>query len=217
MNIKNKKIVISTLILITILLSIMIFVSYSYYDSQNTIDNILSEIQNGNLEEDTLAMYVDGNAISSMNAVPSGYVIDEENSYCYTTNSNNHDGNATLYTNNNGEHVIGNLVTGEKCVVYFVEGMKLINFTVYLHDGAKVNESFTFTAEQGMTFRDWIHSEYNNNPNVVIYTPGNICVYFEYNCFAFTSCNANDSFEQNSLIVENTTYEPLVDGPAPCM
>ena len=113
---KNKSIYI-TIFLISI--ALIALISYSYYSNTVSLNSIINDIQNGSIEDDTLAMYVDGNEVQSMNAVPSGYIIDEENSFCFTTDKNNPDTNATLYTNSNGEHVIGNLSKGEKCVVYF--------------------------------------------------------------------------------------------------
>ena len=55
----------------------------------------------------------------------SGYVINEEQSYC-TIDGENKDDNANLYTNSNGEHVIANLQKGSKCYLYFDEYVETI-------------------------------------------------------------------------------------------
>ena len=50
----------------------------------------------------------------------SGYVINEEKSYC-TVDGETKDTNALLYTNDSGEHVIANLQKKSKCYLYFDE------------------------------------------------------------------------------------------------
>ena len=96
-------------IVITIVLIGLMSISIFYNKNDN---DILSDGA-------TLAIYVDNNEVASLNDVPSGYVIDTTQSYCYKTDRNTPDTGAILQTNGSGEHIIGNLVKNEKCMLYF--------------------------------------------------------------------------------------------------
>ncbi|CDF11552.1 unknown [Mycoplasma sp. CAG:776] len=69
-----------------------------------------------------IAMYQEENGTyKEIEEMPSsGYVINEEESYC-TIDNVNEDTSSVLYTNSNGEHVIGNLKKNSKCYLYFDE------------------------------------------------------------------------------------------------
>ncbi len=75
-----------------------------------------------------MAMYKnDGSGDIEINEMPSSdYSINESKSYCYTTDSNNHDSNPKLYTLSSGEHVIANLDKNDKCYLYFDKKVDLI-------------------------------------------------------------------------------------------
>ncbi len=57
---------------------------------------------------------------SETNTMPNrDYVINEENSFCYIGSKDNIDNEARIYTNEQGEHVISNLIKSDKCILYF--------------------------------------------------------------------------------------------------
>ncbi len=71
--------------------------------------------------EDTNGTEIKNNIkYSETNTMPnSDYVINEENSYCYIGSKDNIDREARIYTNEQGEHVISNLIKNDKCILYF--------------------------------------------------------------------------------------------------
>ena len=66
-------------------------------------------------QEDESEEYIEVEVMPS-----SGYVINETQSYC-TVDNVNKDEEAILYTDDEGQHVIGNLKKGSKCYLYFDE------------------------------------------------------------------------------------------------
>ena len=66
-------------------------------------------------QEDESGEYIEVEVMPS-----SGYVINETESYC-TVDNVNKDEEAILYTDDEGQHVIGNLKKGSKCYLYFDE------------------------------------------------------------------------------------------------
>ena len=95
-----------------------------------------------------MAMYQenDSGEYETINIMPSsGYIINEEKSYC-TLDNVNKDPNVKLYTNSNNENVIANLQTNSKCYLYFdrketISDIILANKTVLTRD----NFSIAFT------------------------------------------------------------------------
>ncbi|MBR4231180.1 MAG: hypothetical protein IKR74_03365 [Bacilli bacterium] len=96
-------------IVITIVLIGLMSISIFYNKNDN---DILSDGA-------TLAIYVDNNEVASLNDVPSGYVIDTTQSYCYKTDRNTPDTGAILQSSVSGEPIMGNVVKNEKCMLYF--------------------------------------------------------------------------------------------------
>ncbi len=87
-----------------------------------------------------MAMYQsdDGTNYTEINKMPeSGYVINEEKSYC-TINNVDKDGSAKLYTNN-GEHIIKNLQKNEKCYLYFDNAYRVTSINDLANNLAKVS------------------------------------------------------------------------------
>ena len=87
-----------------------------------------------------MAMYKsdDGTNYTEINKMPeSGYVINEEKSYC-TINNVDKDGSAKLYTNN-GEHIIKNLQKNEKCYLYFDNAYRVTSINDLANNLAKVS------------------------------------------------------------------------------
>ncbi len=88
-----------------------------------------------------MAMYKndDGTNYTEINKMPeSGYVINEEKSYC-TINNVNKDGKAKIYTDKYGQHVIGNISKNDKC--YLVLGnIEVNNYTPDFSEAATTDE-----------------------------------------------------------------------------
>ena len=81
----------------------------------------------------------DGTNYTEINKMPeSGYVINEEKSYC-TINNVNKDGKAKIYTDKYGQHVIGNISKNDKC--YLVLGnIEVNNYTPDFSEAATTDE-----------------------------------------------------------------------------
>ncbi len=69
----------------------------------------------------SIAMYqVDGEEEKKITEMPEGnYTIDTQRSYCVLKGEKEHDKEAILKTNENGEHIISNLAPEERCFVWF--------------------------------------------------------------------------------------------------
>ncbi|MCM1053732.1 MAG: hypothetical protein NC483_07150 [Ruminococcus sp.] len=97
-------------------------------------------------------MYIsdDSENYEETNIMPnSGYVINDEKSFCYIGNKDNIDRDAKLYTNSNGEHIISNLIKGDKCILYFDKTFtmeeRLANYYTNKSERNTFNESFVTT------------------------------------------------------------------------
>jgi len=113
-KIKNhKKIVIGGLITLGFITTLILTTSKAKYKNVQTLDLVNGTINYKPYDFKVMAMYKnDGSGDVEINEMPSsGYIINESKSYCYTTDSNNHDSNAKLYTNSNGEHIFKNLAS----------------------------------------------------------------------------------------------------------
>ena len=162
--------------LIAVVISFLIGTSKAFYVKSNGNEIISGNITGTLTDFQIMNIYVDGNETNTM---PTGdYSIDEENSYCYISDPLIHDSNVNLYTNSNGEHIIGGFTKGEKCVLYF-ESKVLITFTI---------DNQELTAEEGMTWGEWIASEYNTtnigNPiceSYITFVENNKLYYINYN------------------------------------
>ncbi len=97
-----------------LIISVALIINKYNYNNINSLEINKKSIDNNNLN--TIAMYVDGEPTDTMPGA--GYEIDQESSYCYTTDPNQHE-NVTLSTDSEGNLVIGNLKKGSKCFFYF--------------------------------------------------------------------------------------------------
>ena len=117
---KKKRWIIGSIAVIG-LISVGIYAgSYAKYQNIEDIKLVEGNINYKPYDFKMMAMYKsdDGTNYTEINKMPeSGYVINEEKSYC-TINNVDKDGSAKLYTNN-GEHIIKNLQKNEKCYLYF--------------------------------------------------------------------------------------------------
>ncbi len=108
-----------------ILLSIILLVIGVIFINRKQEEQIL-DVNSLNISEENtpvLAMYKndtgDTKDDQEIDTMPEeGYTIDEQRSYCYTTDKNNPD-EVDLHTNDNGEHIIGKLKKNSKCFLYF--------------------------------------------------------------------------------------------------
>ena len=80
----------------------------------------------------------------------SGYVINETKSYC-TADGKNKDQDAILYTNDNGEHVIGNLQKNSKCYLYFDKEISIRDTLLANYPTKLTRSSFTSTVTNTTT------------------------------------------------------------------
>ncbi|MCM1052606.1 MAG: hypothetical protein NC483_01325 [Ruminococcus sp.] len=125
MKLENNKKVISALgggLLLILIVTLL--VSESNYRVTAT-----SELASGTVKDnsnyDRVAIYInegDGSykELDKTSPMPSnGYAINEDKSYCYIGTKDKIDKEAKLYTNSNMEHVISNLIQGDKCILYF--------------------------------------------------------------------------------------------------
>ena len=117
---KKKRWIIGSIAVIG-LISVGIYAgSYAKYQKIEDLKLAEGKINYKPYDFKIVAMYKsdDGTNYTEINKMPeSGYVINEEKSYC-TINNVDKDGSAKLYTNN-GEHIIKNLQKNEKCYLYF--------------------------------------------------------------------------------------------------
>ena len=128
-------------VLITIILTGVMTISVLYNANDN--NNILNE--NGA----TLAIFVDNNEVSSLNDVPTGYVIDEEQSFCYKSVKTTPDTGAIFYSNAYKEHIIGNLVKNERCVLHFEFGKRYWHSNSYYGPGYEPTTAYTIGPNTG--------------------------------------------------------------------
>ncbi len=119
---KNK--VILGIIIINIILTYLIILNnYKHYNTNIEDNNINYNYSNLAIyqKKDTEACKTstDDSCYEEIPSLPSGeeYVINQEKSVCYLKSSDKH--YDRLYTNQNGEHVIKNMLKEEKCYVYF--------------------------------------------------------------------------------------------------
>ena len=90
---------------------------------------------------------------------PEGYVLNEEKSNC--------DNGSTLSWDYNNNSVLVTATKEDSCKVY-MDKKVLIYFTLPNAYGSKVQ----LTAEKGMTWQDWISSNYSNDYDYYVYCSG---------------------------------------------
>ena len=117
----NQKYFYYALILgVVLLITVSSIFSYAKYQRIEDIKLVEGNINYKPYDFKIMAMYKsdDGTNYTEIDTLPeSGYLINEEKSYC-TVNNVDKDNNARIYTNN-GEHIIKNLSKNEKCYLYF--------------------------------------------------------------------------------------------------
>ena len=137
---KKKRWIIGSIAVIG-LISVGIYAgSYAKYQNIEDIKLVEGNINYKPYDFKMMAMYKsdDGTNYTEINKMPeSGYVINEEKSYC-TINNVDKDGSAKLYTNN-GEHIIKNLQKNEKCYLYFDNAYRVTSINDLANNLAKVS------------------------------------------------------------------------------
>ena len=120
-NIKRNVIIV--IFIIVIISAVILNYTLAKYRVTDSVPIIHSEINYTPYDFKIMAMYQEddtGEYIEIEQMPSSGYVINEEKSYC-TLDNVNKDNEAKLYTNDNGEHVFSGLKKSSKCYLYFDE------------------------------------------------------------------------------------------------
>ncbi len=136
----HRKEVIGGLILISVIGILAVNLTKAKYQGIEDIKLVEGNINYKPYDFKMMAMYKsdDGTNYTEINKMPeSGYVINEEKSYC-TINNVDKDGSAKLYTNN-GEHIIKNLQKNEKCYLYFDNAYRVTSINDLANNLAKVS------------------------------------------------------------------------------
>ncbi|MCM1053000.1 MAG: hypothetical protein NC483_03400 [Ruminococcus sp.] len=126
-----------------------------------------------------VALYLDNVEQDSNTLIPSGYKINESQSYCYKgTNKNNKDSNAKLYTNILGEHVFTSVSKSSKCILYLDKNTEnsrtmteLLN-THYKYKSKRTIENKDFNVPYGETTYGMIF-EAEDDDGISYYFAGN--------------------------------------------
>ena len=123
LDVGNKKVKVAFILGIILTATIFILINYvtsrASYRNTQSIDLATGTINYKLPDLNVIAMYKDGVATDTMPG--EDYKIDTEQSYCYTTDSSQHDGTVELYTNLNGEHVMKNL---KKVIIFIKKSIK---------------------------------------------------------------------------------------------
>ena len=136
----HRKEVIGGLIVISVIGILAVNLTKAKYQGIEDIKLVEGNINYKPYDFKMMAMYKsdDGTNYTEINKMPeSGYVINEEKSYC-TINNVDKDGSAKLYTNN-GEHIIKNLQKNEKCYLYFDNAYRVTSINDLANNLAKVS------------------------------------------------------------------------------
>ena len=118
-----KKNILIGLLVISIIAAVILNFTRAKYRVTQSIPLVNGMINYTPYDFKIVAMYQENESgeYVEIDAMPSsGYIINEELSYC-TLDNVNKDEDAILYTNKNEEHVIGNLKKNSKCYLYFDE------------------------------------------------------------------------------------------------
>ena len=120
---KVKRNIVIALIAILIISAIMLQFTRAKYRATDTVSLINGTVNYAPYDFKIMAMYQEndsGEYVEIESMPTSGYVINEEMSYC-TIDNVNKDNEASLYTNADSEHVISGLKKNSKCYLYFDE------------------------------------------------------------------------------------------------
>ena len=118
-----KRNIILGVVTILIISAVILNFTKAKYRTTQSIPLVNGTINYTPYDFKVMAMYQenDNGEYVEIDTMPSsGYMINENESYC-TIDNVNHDEEAILYTNDDGEHVIGNLKKNSKCYLYFDE------------------------------------------------------------------------------------------------
>ena len=115
-----KRNIIIGVVAVTIISAVVLNFTRAKYRTTQSIPLVNGTINYIPYDFNMMAMYQENEdgEYEEIEIMPNnGYVINEEMSYC--TVDSNRDDNASLYTNDNGEHVVANLQKGSRCYLYF--------------------------------------------------------------------------------------------------
>ena len=125
----HRKEVIGGLIVISVIGILAFNLTKAKYQNIEDIKLVEGNINYKPYDFKMMAMYQsdDGTNYTEINKMPeSGYVINEEKSYC-TINNVDKDNSAKLYTDKYGQHVIENISKNDKCYLYFDRNTEIVS------------------------------------------------------------------------------------------
>ncbi|MCM1053705.1 MAG: hypothetical protein NC483_07015, partial [Ruminococcus sp.] len=148
----NKKVIYGVMLVLLLILSVTMLVSRARYRVTAIYELAEGTVKSNPYDFNIISMYISDDSANyeEINIMPnSGYVINDEKSFCYIGNKDNIDRDAKLYTNSNGEHIISNLIKGDKCILYFDKTFtmeeRLANYYTNKSERNTFNESFVTT------------------------------------------------------------------------
>ncbi len=189
-----KRNIIIAVIVISIISAIILNFTSAKYRVTDSIPLINGTINYKPYDFKLMAMYQeqDGEYVEVDKMPSSGYVINEEKSYC-TIDNVNKDEESVLYTNDNGEHVISGLKKNSKCYLYFDEGAKFLKDVIL--SGKSIKERRTFTEIITEISNDIIYQA-EDDLGTTYYFSGNVTnnyVYFAGFYWRIIRINGNNS------------------------
>ncbi|MCM1053435.1 MAG: hypothetical protein NC483_05630 [Ruminococcus sp.] len=119
-NKNSKKYFLCGLIMVVVLTVTVTFItSKANYRMTASIPLTEGKVTASPYDINIVALYLDNIEHDSNTIIPSGYKINEENSYCYKgTNKSNKDTNARVYTDELGNHSFSGISKSSKCILY---------------------------------------------------------------------------------------------------
>ncbi|MCM1053558.1 MAG: hypothetical protein NC483_06260 [Ruminococcus sp.] len=168
-NSGNKKIFLYGIICVVALtITVTLLVSKANYRVTASIPIASGTVKSSPYDFNIISMYISDDSINyeETNIMPnSGYAINEEKSYCYIGTKDNIDKEARVYTNSNGEHIISNLIKGDKCILYFdkLRTMEELLANYYTDKRVRTSENKDFNIPYGETTAKTVFSAEDND------------------------------------------------------
>ena len=145
----HRKEVIGGLIVISVIGVLAFNLTKAKYQRVEDIRIVEGSINYKPYDFKMMAMYKSDNGTSYTEITgrmpSSGYVINEEKSYC-TINNVDKDDKAKLYTDKYGQHVIENISKNDKCYLYFDKNTEIVNTVLGSIEVNNYTPDFSLTA-----------------------------------------------------------------------
>ncbi|MCM1053076.1 MAG: hypothetical protein NC483_03800 [Ruminococcus sp.] len=179
-NRNSKKYFLCGLIMVVVLTITVTFItSKANYRMTASIPLTEGKVTASPYDINIVALYLDNVEQDSNTIIPSGYKINEENSYCYKgTNKNNKDSNARVYTDELGNHSFSGISKSSKCILYLEKNpenaktmSELLN-THYKYKSKRTSENKDFNVPYEETTYGMIF-EAEDDDGITYYFAGN--------------------------------------------